>query len=131
MKTAFRVRHHLVFVEVTPEVYEYLLKSRRKAENLRHEQRRHWVYRPFDEEQLVNSTSLVESPEEIYFEKEMKQYLKDTLAACTPVQRERFLLHALDGLSFSEIARRQQCSKYAVRDSIQAVRKKFFSFFEK
>ena len=25
MKTAFRVRHHLVFVEVMPEVYEYLL----------------------------------------------------------------------------------------------------------
>jgi len=61
----------------------------------------------------------------------MKQYLRDTLAACTSVQRERFLLHTLDGLSFSEIARRQQCSKYALRDFIQAVRKKFFSFFEK
>ena len=88
---------------------------------------------PFDE----NSTALQipnqyqPTPEEQFYQKEALRFIMETLATCTPVQRERFLLHALDGLSFSEIAQRQQCSKYAVRDSIQAVRKKFFSFFGK
>lgn len=59
-----------------------------------------------------------------YERKEKFKAVYETLATCTPIQRERFLLYALDGLSFAEIARQQGCSKYAVRDSVEAVRKK-------
>ena len=38
-----------VAVEVTLEVYEFLDRADHKAENLSHEQRRHWDGREFDE----------------------------------------------------------------------------------
>lgn len=45
--------------------------------------------------------------------------------------RERFLLHALYDLSYTEIAMLCGCSKQAVQLSIDAVRKKFLKFFQK
>ena len=36
-------------VSVSVEVYEYLTQADHKAENLAHEQRRHWDGREFDE----------------------------------------------------------------------------------
>ena len=47
------------------------------------------------------------------------------LDTCTETQRRRFLLYALDGLSFSEIAALCGCSKSSVQGSIEAVRKIF------
>ena len=52
------------------------------------------------------------------------------LASCTEVQQERFLLYALEGMSFSEIALYCGCSKTSVYESIAAVRKKFQDFFK-
>ena len=45
-------------------------------------------------------------------------------------QRRRFLLYALDGLSLAEIGVLCSCSKVAVYQSVEAVRKKFINFFE-
>lgn len=106
----------------------YLHAVQRKEENLYHEKRRHWDARAFDKNIVAAESrhhhSYMATPEEVYFRKEKFKAIYETLATCTPVQRERFLLHALDGLSFAEIAWRQGCSKYAVRDSVEAVRKK-------
>ena len=44
--------------------------------------------------------------------------------------RDRFLLYALDGLSLAEIGVLCGCSKVAVYQSVEAVRKKFINFFE-
>ena len=52
------------------------------------------------------------------------------LESCTATQRRRFLLYALDGLSYEQIARLDGCSKYTVRDSVEAARKKFQDFFK-
>ena len=52
------------------------------------------------------------------------------LALCTDAQRERFLLYALYDLSYAEVGKLCGCSKYAVRDSIAAVRKIFQNFFK-
>ena len=52
------------------------------------------------------------------------------LAFCTPTQRERFLLYALDGFNCAEIGEMCGCSKQAVQLSIEAVRKKFFKIFQ-
>ena len=51
--------------------------------------------------------------------------LKQYYPFCTEAQRRRFLLYALDGLSFSEIAALCGCSKSSVQGSIEAVRKIF------
>ena len=50
--------------------------------------------------------------------------------AMRQAQRRRFLLYALDGLSLAEIGVLCGCSKVAVYQSVEAVRKKFINFFE-
>ena len=47
------------------------------------------------------------------------------MESCTEAQRRRFLLYALNGLTYEQIARLDGCSKAAIQDSIEAVRKKF------
>ena len=49
MEVTIQYNGQAVTVEVTLEVYEYLDRADHKAENLSHEQRRHWDGRNFDE----------------------------------------------------------------------------------
>ena len=61
---------------------------------------------------------------------ETRREILSVLDLCTEKQKERFLLHALYDLSYDEVAKVCGCSKYAVRDSIEAVRKIFLNFFK-
>ena len=119
-------------VEVTVEVYEYLDRADHKEENLAHEKRRHWDGREFDE--YIAFTEGVgvysETPEEYLCRMETLHELMAVLDTCTEAQRSRFLLYALDGLSLAEIGVLCGCSKVAVYQSVEAVRKKFINFFE-
>ena len=121
-----------VAVEVTLEVYEFLDRADHKAENLSHEQRRHWDGREFDE--YIVATEGVgiygETPEEYLCRMETLDELMAVLDTCTEAQRRRFLLYALDGLTLAEIGTVCGCSKVAVYQSVEAVRKKFINFFE-
>ena len=109
-----------------------LNRADHKAENLSHEQRRHWDGREFDE--YIVATEGVgiygETPEEYLCRMETLGELMAVLDTCTEAQRRRFLLYALEGLSYAEIGTICGCSKYSVRDSIIAVRKIFKDFFE-
>ena len=49
MEVTIHYNGQAVAVEVTLEVYEFLDRADHKAENLSHEQRRHWDGREFDE----------------------------------------------------------------------------------
>ena len=132
MEVTIHYNGQAVTVEVTLEVYEYLDRADHKAENLSHEQRRHWDGREFDE-YIVAAEGIglyAETPEEYLCRMETLDELMAVLDTCTEAQRRRFLLYALDGLSFSEIAALCGCSKYSIRDSIEAVRKIFKNFFE-
>ena len=117
--------------EVTLEVYEFLDRADHKAENLSHEQRRHWDGREFDE--YIVATEGVgiydETPEDYLCRKETLDELMAVLDTCTEAQRRRFLLYALDGLTLEEIGMVCGCSKVSVYESIDAVRKKFLKFF--
>ena len=119
-------------VSVSVEVYEYLTQSDHKAENLAHEQRRHWDGREFDEYIIATEGRLpyCATPEELICQGETLDEILAVLALCTPTQRERFLLYALDGLSFSEIAEMYGCTKGSVQTSINAVRKIFRKFLK-
>ena len=122
----------LVTVEVSIEVAECLEEGRRKEENLHHEQRRHWDDRELDEYIIATEGRLpyCATPEELLCQQETLDEILTVLALCTPTQRERFLLHALYDFSYAEIAEMCGCSKYAVRDTIMAVRKIFKGFFK-
>ena len=113
-----------VSVEVSVEVYAYLNEADHKEENLLHEQRRHWDGREL-EQIAVTHPGRDESPEERLCRKETLCEIMAVLDSCTALQRERFLLYALEGMSYTEIAARQGCSRVSVFESIDAVRKKF------
>ena len=119
-------------VSVSVEVYEYLTQADHKAENLAHEQRRHWDGREFDEYIITTEGRLpyCATPEELVCQRETLDELLAVLALCTDTQRERFLLYALNGLSFSEIAEIYGCTKGSVQTSINAVRKIFRKFLK-
>ena len=105
MEVTINYNGQALSVEVTVEVYEYLDRADHKTENLAHEQRRHWDGRETLHELLA------------------------VLDGCTEAQRRRFLLYALDGLSYAEIAALCGCSKTSVFESIEAVGKKMKKYF--
>ena len=131
MEVFIRIGGRAVSVEVTVEVCKYLDQSKHRNENLAHEQRRHLDRREFDEYIIARENRCYsETPEQCLCRKETLQEIMAALESCTEVQRQRFLLFALDGLSYAEIGKLCGCSKAAVQDSIKAVRKKCRDFFE-
>ena len=126
MEVIIKINGQALSVEVSVEVYEFLDRADHKEENLSHEQRRHWDIREFDEYIVAaEGRTYQETPEQYVCRRETLDELLSMLESCTATQRRRFLLYALDGLSYAEIAALCGCSKYAVRDSIMAVRKIF------
>ena len=125
MEVTINYNGQAVAVEVTLEVYEFLDRADHKAENL-------WDGREFDE--YIVATEGVgiygETPEEYLCRMETLDELMAVLDTCTETQRRRFLLYALDGLTLAEIGTVCGCSKVAVYQSVEAVRKKFINFFE-
>ena len=69
------------------------------------------------------------TPEELVCQQETLDEILAVLTLCTHTQQERFLLYALYDYSYAEIGQMCGCSKAAVHDSIESVRKKFFKFF--
>lgn len=115
-----------VTVEISVEVYECLDEYDHKSENLAHEQRRHWDGRECNEYIIASESSMPtqESPEDAICRKETLSEILSILDSCTAAQRKRFLLYAIYGLSYSEIGEVCGCSKIAVFQSVEAVRKK-------
>ena len=132
MEVTIKINGQALSVEVSVEVYEYLDSANHKNENLSHEKRRHWDCREFDEyiAAIEGHLPYRETPEEWVCRKETRAELLTVLESCTEAQRRRFLLYALDGLTYEQIGTLCGCSKYAVRDSIAAVRKKYQDFFK-
>ena len=131
MEITIKINGRMTVVEVSAEVAECMDAGRRKAENLSHEQRRHWDGREFDEYIIATEGRLPcqYTPEDLACQQETLDEIFSVLDTCTPTQRERFLLFALDGFSYAEIGRMCNYSKEAVHLSIEAVRKKFLKFY--
>lgn len=131
MEVHIKIHGQNATVEVSVEVGEYLDRADHKAENLTHEQRRHWDRREFNEYIVAReSRCYSETPEQWICRKETLQEIMIALESCTEFQRQRFLLFALDGLSYAEIGKFCGCSKSAVQSSIGAVRKKCRDYFK-
>ena len=132
MEVTIHYNGQAVAVEVTLEVYEFLDRADHKAENLSHEQRRHWDGREFDEYIVATEGRgyLRRNAGGIPLPHGNTGELMAVLDTCTEAQRRRFLLYALDGLSYAEIGTICGCSKYSVRGLHYRGQKNFQRFFE-
>lgn len=127
MEVHIKIHGQTMSVEVSAEVAECLDRARHKSENLAHEKRRHWDNREFNEYIIAhecNRDYYHETPEDWLCRRETLREIMTALESCTAKQRQRFLLFALEGLSYSQIGNICGCSKASVQDSIDAVRKK-------
>ena len=131
MEVTIKINGQALSVEVGVEVYECMDETRRKSENLYHEKRRHWDTREFDEYIAATEGRLPyrETPEEQVCRMETWDELLSVLDSCTEAQQRRFLLYALDGLTYEQVGRLCGCSKISAYESIAAVRKKFKNYF--
>ena len=133
MEITIKINGRFVSVEVSAEVADYLEQAKRNNRKLYRERQRYWDGRGCDEYIIATEGRLpyCATPEELVCQQETLDEILAVLSLCTDTQRERFLLYALYDFSYAEIAEMCGCSKYAVRDSIVAVRKVFQSFFGK
>ena len=133
MEITIKINGRFASVEVSADVADYLEQAKRNNRKLYRERQRYWDGRECDEYIISTEGRLpyCATPEELVCQRETLDEILAVLALCTPTQRERFLLYALHDFSYAEIAEMCGCSKYAVRDSIVAVRKIFQTFFRK
>ncbi|NBI67109.1 sigma-70 family RNA polymerase sigma factor [Pseudoflavonifractor sp. 60] len=133
MEITIKINGRFVSVEVSAEVADYLEQAKRNNRKLYRERQRYWDGRECDEYIIATEGRLpyCATPEELVCQRETLDEILAVLALCTDTQRERFLLYALYDFSYVEIAEMCGCSKYAVRDSIMAVRKIFKKNFQK
>ena len=132
MEITIKINGRFVSVEVSAEVADYLEQARRNNRKLYRERQRYWDGRECDEYIISTEGRLpyCATPEELVCQRETLDEILAVLALCTDTQRERFLLYALNGLSFSEIAEMYGCTKGSVQTSINAVRKIFRKFLK-
>ena len=132
MEITIKINGRFMSVEVSAEVADYLEQAKRNNRKLYRERQRYWDGRECDEYIIATEGRLpyCATPEELVCQRETLDEILAVLALCTDTQRERFLLYALYDFSYVEIAEMCGCSKYAVRDSIMAVRKNFKKFFQ-
>ena len=132
MEITIKINGRFMSVAVSTEVADYLEQAKRNNRKLYRERQRYWDGRECDEYIISTEGRLpyCATPEELVCQRETLDEILAVLALCTDTQRERFLLYALYDFSYVEIAEMCGCSKYAVRDSIMAVRKNFKKFFQ-
>ena len=131
MEITIKINGRFVSVEVSAEVADYLEQAKRNNRKLYRERQRYWDGRECNEYIIATEGRLpyCATPEELVCQRETLEEILAVLALCTKTQRKRFLLFALYDYSYAEIGKMCGCSKGAVYDSIEGVRKKFFKFF--
>ena len=132
MEITIKINGRFASVEVSADVADYLEQAKRNNRKLYRERQRYWDGRECDEYIISTEGRLpyCATPEELVCQRETLDEILAVLALCTDTQRERFLLYALNGLSFSEIAEMYGCTKGSVQTSINAVRKIFRKFLK-
>ena len=110
-------------VEVTEEIGNMILDSRRQESNLDRKERYHCYSSDaaeFEGEEYADA----DTPESLLERKMESRQIADILAGMPEIQRRRLLLYA-EGKSLREIARIEGVDHKAIKKSIEAARKYF------
>lgn len=114
-------------VEVSEEIGNLILDSRREESNLDRKERYHCYALDAAEFEGMDYAD-GSTPESDLFLQLENQHIAKLLSELPEVQRRRLLLYA-EGKSLREIARREGVDHKAVKKSIEAARKYFFKNF--
>ena len=119
-------------VEVSEEIGAVIIDSRRKEENLARKERYHCysldAIQYGDNDKFAPTTG--ETPLTELIRNEDTSYIYDAFSKLSDIQQRR-LLKLASGMSMREIAREESVDHRAVRECVEAARKKFFKFFQK
>lgn len=114
-------------VEVTEEIGNVILDSRREESNLDRKERYHCYSldaADFEGEDYADE----DTPETALFSQLDNQHIAETFNKLSEIQKRRLLMLA-QGMSVREIARREGKDIKTIRESIEGARKKFLKFF--
>ena len=117
-----------VLVEVTEETAAYILENDREMANADRKERYHCPYHIEAMEYEGDSLAYRLTPEEVFARKEKQRHINDTLSCLTDVQLRRLTMKA-DGMTLREIAAVEGTTVNAVRESLEAAKKKFKKHF--
>ena len=117
-----------VLVEVTEETASYILENDREMANADRKERYHCPYHIEAMEYEGDSLAYRLTPEEVFARKEKQRHINDTLSCLTDVQLRRLTMKA-DGMTLREIAAAEGATVNAVRESLEAAKKKFKKHF--
>jgi len=110
--------------EVAPEVFAELEKSRKHEKRQLNFFDRHIEHSEVTEESLRDRASVpLNSLEETAIMRERENVLKSAVEELPEIQRRRFLMYYMDGLTYEQIAQRENCSHVAVVHSVDKARK--------
>lgn len=117
-----------VLVEVTEETAAYILENDREMANADRKERYHCPYHIEVMQYEGDSLGYYKTPEDIVIRKEETQHINNTLSFLTDAQLRRLTTKA-DGMTLREIAKAEGTSVNAVRESLEAAKKKFKKYF--
>ncbi len=113
-----------VLVEVTEETAAYILENDREIANADRRQRYHCPYHIEAMQYEGDSLAYHLTPEEIVIRKETQAELDNALSCLTDAQLRRLTMKA-DGMTLRDIASVEGTTVNAVRESLEAAKKKF------
>ncbi|MDO4648979.1 MAG: hypothetical protein Q4B26_10050 [Eubacteriales bacterium] len=113
-----------VLVEVTEETAAYILENDREIPNADRKERYHCPYHIEAMEYEGDSLAYHLTPEEIVIRRETQTEIDDALSCLTDAQLRRLTMKA-DGMTLRDIASAEGTTVNAVRESLEAAKKKF------
>ncbi len=113
-----------VLVEVTEETAAYILENDREISNADRKERYHCPYHIEAMEYEGDSLAYHLTPEEIVIRRETQAEMDNALTCLTDAQLRRLTMKA-DGMTLREIASAEGTTVNAVRESLEAAKKKF------
>jgi len=117
-----------ILVEVTEETAAFILENDREMANADRKERYHCPYHIEAMQYEGDSLAYYKTLEDIAIREEEKQHINDTLSFLTDAQLRRLTMKA-DGMALREIAKAEGTSVNAVRESLEAAKRKFKKHF--
>lgn len=114
--------------EALKEIIEYLNENARLIRNAERREAYHTLYHLEALDYEGNSIAYLDTPEHIVIQKEVAEHIRSTLTLLTETQQRRLWMLS-ENMTLCEIAAAEGASASAVKESLDAAKKKFQNNF--